>query len=603
MHATKILSNFDYIKPIGVYKKDHSYGLFYLLRKKTFSLLESISTDGFNFNENRNEISIKDINGDEINYQNLSSIRTSFFKNREFCFYRLADGKVFVGEKEKDSYRTIAEIPQINEYGQIISDFKFEDNFIAYVGGSNIRILISKDLKTWKYYRYGVIKNRDKARYEIGLTLKTNSGIAVIYFKKKKTYSMEALIFDQNLPGKIIYKSNDKIWTAPKEWNQYGQNIIPAGIVIKDGSLISYWNLNNKEILAVFHAPKLIRQEKKQFPLITLKKIKENPILKPLTEHFWESKAVFNPAAIYEGGKIHLIYRAIGDSDVSTLGYATTRDGINIDERLNDPIFIPTNLVNTQNRKRLQKTNIVQNFTSGGGGYGGAEDPRLTKIGKRLYMTYVNYDGWSHPRVALTSISTEDFVNRHWNWDEPVLISPPGVVDKNAVIFPEKINGKYVIMHRIFPNILIDFVDNLDFDGNTYLKGEYKISPRAKFWDSRKIGAGPPPIKTKDGWLLIYHAVDDKDPGRYKMGAMLLDLNDPTKVLARNYKPILEPIESYENEGMKYGVAYPCGAVAMKDYLYVYYGGADMVTCCAKAYLPNFLDDLKKHNEGAINLI
>ena len=156
-------------------------------------------------------------------------------------------------------------------------------------------------------------------------------------------------------------------------------------------------------------------------------------------------------------------------------------------------------------------------------------------------------------------------------------------------------------MHRVFPNILIDFVDSLDFDGRTYLKGEHKIAPRSnEWWDSRKIGAGAPPLKTKDGWLLIYQAVDDKDASEYKVGAMLLDLNDPTKVLYRSAQPILEPREDYENHGFKAGVVYPCGAVIKDGTLFVYYGGADSYVCVATAKLDKFLNNLK--TTGITNL-
>jgi predicted GH43/DUF377 family glycosyl hydrolase len=210
-----------------------------------------------------------------------------------------------------------------------------------------------------------------------------------------------------------------------------------------------------------------------------------------------------------------------------------------------------------------------------------------------LYLTYVAYDGWSAPRVALSSITVDNFVHHVWDWAKPVLISPPGVVDKNAVVFPEKINGKYVILHRVYPDILVDYVDSLDFDGNTFLTGEKRISPTRTGWDNRKIGAGAPPIKTKDGWLLIYHSVGESDPGRYKMGAMLLDLQDPTKVLARTVQPILAPDHEHENNGWKSGVAYPCGAVVVDGDLYVYYGGADTVVCAAVANLDQFLGELK----------
>jgi predicted GH43/DUF377 family glycosyl hydrolase len=234
-------------------------------------------------------------------------------------------------------------------------------------------------------------------------------------------------------------------------------------------------------------------------------------------------------------------------------------------------------------------------YVSGGGGTGGCEDPRLTRIGNRVYMTYVAYDGHSHPRVALSSININDFLAHRWNWKKPVLISPPYIVDKNACILPERINGKYVIFHRVFPNILIDFVDDLDFDGKSrFLIGQYKIPTRAlsSDWDSLKVGCGPPPLKTKDGWLLIYQAVGSSDESRYKIGAMLLDLKDPTKVLARTRNPILEPVAVYENEGFKAGVVYPCGAVIINERLFVYYGGADTVVCVATAKLNNFLEEL-----------
>jgi predicted GH43/DUF377 family glycosyl hydrolase len=332
-----------------------------------------------------------------------------------------------------------------------------------------------------------------------------------------------------------------------------------------------------------------------------LERFDGNPILEPESGHWWESKAVFNPGAIYEDGKVHIVYRAIGDSDVSVIGYASSIDGFHIDERLEEPAYIPSesfegaSLVHPTSdspRRVYFPMENGRNYVSGGG-WGGCEDPRLTKIDDRIFMTYVAFDGYSPPRLALTSIHINDFLSRNWQWKKPVLISRPWVIDKNACILPERINSKYVVFHRVYPHILIDFVDDLDFDGTTnWLRGEFKIKTRPFYWDSRKVGAGAPPIKTKDGWLLIYHGIGERDPGRYKIGAMLLDLKNPTRVLFRSEKPILEPEIWYENEGWKSGVIYPCGAVVIKDRLLVYYGGADKVTCVASAKLDEFLDRL-----------
>ena len=338
--------------------------------------------------------------------------------------------------------------------------------------------------------------------------------------------------------------------------------------------------------------PKKRSQERIITPPV-LERFENNPILGPDSRHWWETKAVFNPAAIYEGGKVHILYRAIGDTDNSLLGYASSLDGFHIHERLSEPAYLPREPFEGVNSLPHFDGKKVSLYASGGGGGGGCEDPRLTRIEDRVYLTYVAYDGYSPPRVALSSIGLDDFLQKQWNWKKPVLISPPNVVDKNACLLPEKINGKYVIFHRIFPNILIDFVDDLDFDGKTrWLEGHFKIAVKSLSWDNLKVAAGPPPIKTKEGWLFIYHAIDERDDLRYKIGAMLLDIKEPTRVLARTKKPILEPLENYENIGLKSGVVYPCGAAVLKQQLFIYYGGADMVVCVATANLSDFLSQL-----------
>jgi predicted GH43/DUF377 family glycosyl hydrolase len=309
--------------------------------------------------------------------------------------------------------------------------------------------------------------------------------------------------------------------------------------------------------------------------------------VEPLNDHDWESQYTFNPAAVYREGKVHLVYRAIGDHGISVLGYAASRNGINVDERLVEPVYIPREPFEYSGRV-LPDT---LKYLGSGGGFGGCEDPRLTELGDEFYMTYTAFN--CYPRVALTSIKKKDFLSKNWKWRPAVLISPPGEVHKNWVIFPEKINGKYAILHGISPDILIDYFDNLNFDGKTFIKSKPPNGEVRAGWDSRVRGVGPPPLKTEDGWLVIYHAIDDRDPGKYKIGAMILDYKDPKKILYRSASPILEPDEVYENEGFKSGIVYSCGAV-IKDYqLYVYYGGADTVVCVARVDLEKFLNDLK----------
>ncbi len=322
-----------------------------------------------------------------------------------------------------------------------------------------------------------------------------------------------------------------------------------------------------------------------------LKRVATNPILKPRSDRPWESNYVFNAAALYLEGKVHLVYRAIGHSGLSTFGYASSRDGIHIDERLNEPIYICSGLVACQSRS--SKTRKRFSYASGGS-WSGCEDPRLTRIDDTIYMTYTAFNGWSSsaPGIALTSIGIDDFLHKRWNWQTPKLLSPPNEMHKNWVIFPEKIDGKYAILHSISPNILIDYFDDFDCDENFHVRSHYSSSERDAHWDTWVRGVGPPPIKTKEGWLVLYHAMDKNDPNRYKIGAMILDTDNPTKILYRSHVPLLEPDLPYENEGFKGGVIYSCGAVVIDKTLFVYYGAADTVVCAAVADLNQLLRQL-----------
>jgi predicted GH43/DUF377 family glycosyl hydrolase len=323
-----------------------------------------------------------------------------------------------------------------------------------------------------------------------------------------------------------------------------------------------------------------------------------NPILSPRTGNYWEMKATFNPGAIYADKRVHLLYRAIGGDDVSVLGYAASADGTTFVERSAKPAYAPF-VPKKDGKETAVVVPMKSAYFSGGGWNGGAEDPRLTLIDDTIYLTYTAFDGWGSVRIALSSIGLGDFLKQHWKeWSKPALISPPGEIHKNWVLFPEKINGKFAILHGITPSILIEYLDSLDFDDDAFIKSSRpsndKVELRKGAWDSRVRGVGPPPIKTDEGWLVLYHAIDVRDPGRYKLGAMLLDLNDPTKILYRSQAPILEPDLDYENNGFKQGVIYSCGAVVKDGELYVYYGGSDAVTCVAMANLSTFLRELKQ---------
>ncbi len=280
-----------------------------------------------------------------------------------------------------------------------------------------------------------------------------------------------------------------------------------------------------------------------------LKRYEGNPILKPKPENEWESETVFNPAVVYDKGLFHLLYRAMGRDGVSRIGYAVSVDGFKF-FRFDKPIFTP---------KQIQEPR-------------GCEDPRVVKIEDTFYMTYTAY---SERGVRIGLATTDNFIQ--WKrydieWAERN--------DKDAVLFPEKIDGKYVLLHRPMHKepmgIWISYSDNLaDWYGQQEVMGPGEEGG----WDGWKIGAGAQPIKTEHGWLLIYHGVDTEEV--YRLGVAMLSLENPSKLLYRYPEPILEPEMDYELRGDVPRVVFTCGACEVRDKYYIYYGGADSVICVA----------------------
>jgi beta-1,2-mannobiose phosphorylase / 1,2-beta-oligomannan phosphorylase len=330
-----------------------------------------------------------------------------------------------------------------------------------------------------------------------------------------------------------------------------------------------------------------------------------NPIIEPRS-YSWESQAVFNPAVVSSGGKVHLFYRALGEDGISRLGYASSKDGINFDERLFYPVY---SLEEAEGTKRhwpfTSPARPVYDTAlyASGGGWGGCEDPRAVLIEGYIYVTMNIFNGWESMRVAVVSIKEENLLNKKWFWQNFSFLSKPGDRQKNWVLFPEKINGKFAIFHNLDKGdptrVFVSFVNNLDTTETPTIKDapDPQVLPdHVVAWHKRTRSAASPPIKTKDGWLLLYHAMDKDDGDRYKLGAMLLDLKDPNKVLYRSKHPILEPDEWYENS-WKPGIIYASGAVVKDGKLFVYYGGGDRYIGVASVMLSDLVRSLKTDGE------
>jgi beta-1,2-mannobiose phosphorylase / 1,2-beta-oligomannan phosphorylase len=331
---------------------------------------------------------------------------------------------------------------------------------------------------------------------------------------------------------------------------------------------------------------------------IFLQRYKKNPILVPNEANWWESKAVFNCAILHYENKFHMLYRAIGEYEryISRIGYASSTDGYS---------FARSNHI------ALEPTQDYEQY--------GIEDPRMVEIDNQVYITYVILSAYvtdgAIVEASTALATTTDFLK----YTRLGVITTKGSNNKDVVLFPEKMSqqqqqssvlsssssnntdgaGKYFFLHRPSgwigskygvnkPSIWLGEGNALtNFEKHTLL-----LKPEED-WEELKVGAGPPPIKTRTGWLVIYHGVSrDKV---YRAGAALLDLHDPSKIIGRTKTPILEPKEPYEKFGDVNNVVFPTGAcVVDNDKLFVYYGGADRVCCLATADLNYLLDQILK---------
>lgn len=371
-----------------------------------------------------------------------------------------------------------------------------------------------------------------------------------------------------------------------KEYELYGKmpNIVfPSGAFIEKEKLhLFYVGADSVCCATTYNLKDVISNIlEKNSNVFSLKRFNKNPILEPKAENEWEARSTINAGAIYENGKVHLLYRAESPNFISALGYASSKNGFDIDERLNHPVYVPQYDFEKNDR----------------GQYYGCEDPRLVKIGSKIYMFYTAFNGLQEPRVALTSIEKKDFIQKKWKWSKPYLVSDSPISNKDACIFPEKIKGKYLAIHRI-NNYGMDLLysKDLNFSKEKMNSENNWIIPRKGKWDSEKVGLNGPPIKTKDSWLILYHGISEIDSA-YRLGAMLTDLKTPEKIIARTENPIFEPITTYEKNGNVPNVVFSCGNVLIGKTLFVYYGAADKVLGVATCSLAKLIKEIKRSME------
>jgi predicted GH43/DUF377 family glycosyl hydrolase len=303
-----------------------------------------------------------------------------------------------------------------------------------------------------------------------------------------------------------------------------------------------------------------------------LERYGSTPVMVPDLGSEWECRNVYNPGVLHHGGLFHMFYRAQGLDWVSRIGYAVSEDGVRWN-RMRHPVLEPVD--GTDSR--------------------GVEDPRVVEIEGTFYMTYTAYGrefqgpgepthtgGGILPMVA----RSENLLT--WERLGPIV---RGEDNKDHVLFPRSIGGRFAALHRRLPHVWLAYSDDL----LTWDEADMApvFGPReGDGWDGTSVGANGVPIETEHGWLLLYHGYDEDRV--YQFGACLLDLEDPSRVVRRPRASIFRPEEIWELRGEVPNVVFSNANPVVDGTVYVFYGGADHViglaTCGLEELVESVLD-------------
>lgn len=296
-----------------------------------------------------------------------------------------------------------------------------------------------------------------------------------------------------------------------------------------------------------------------------LKRISSTPIMIPDPGSSWENINVFNPSVIYHGGLFHMHYRAEGSDWISRIGYAVSADGVHFN-RLRDPVLVPQDEPESR----------------------GVQDPRVVEIEDSFYMTYT---AWSRYRegepCAGGNITPMIARSRNLITWERIGSIVRFEDNKDHVLFPCRRNGRFLAFHRRRPHVWIARSEELKSWPEKDMRRIF--GPREdNWWDNASVGANGVPIETEHGWLVFYHAYDRHKT--YRIGVLLLDLADPTRIVHRPKEPVFWPEEVWEIRGDVPNVVFSNANILVGDTVYVYYGGGDHVIGLATCRIDEVLD-------------
>ncbi|MFN2396225.1 MAG: pesticidal protein Cry7Aa [Bacteroidales bacterium] len=338
--------------------------------------------------------------------------------------------------------------------------------------------------------------------------------------------------------------------------------------------------------------------------------VTKHGILLSKTDLEFENESVLNPAIIRQGDNVHIFYRAVSIGNHSTLGYCRLDGPLTIAQRWGKPFMVPEFDYESQ----------------------GVEDARVTKIDDVFYMTYTGYDGINARGALATStdlkhfekhgliappvtyaefvsivessnnVNEEYWLNQKFYYQSTDKEKKKLLWDKNIIFFPRRIDNKLAFLHRLRPGIQLVMVKNIEeltreFWLNYFheLHKHIVLDPLHQH-ESAYIGGGCPPIETPQGWLIIYHGVKRTEQGFvYSACAALLDLENPTRVLARLPYALFSPEYEWELSGEVNNVVFPTGTALFGNTLFIYYGAADSHIATASVKLTDLVDELLKY--------
>jgi len=285
-----------------------------------------------------------------------------------------------------------------------------------------------------------------------------------------------------------------------------------------------------------------------------------------------EVDAVFNPGVAEVDGDVVLLLRIEDRQGLSQIRVARSRNGVDEWKIAEEPLLEPD----------------VPGFPFE---EWGCEDARVTQVGPQEWV--IAYAAYSRYGPAVALATTTDFETAH---RLGVVLAP---TNKDACVFPQPFDGMNILLHRPVTGGYehIWYASCKDGYRNWSEPGVLLPERGGPWWDGLRIGVGAPPLRTDEGWLLIYHGVKDMaGHGVYRLGLVLLDLDNPRKALARTSRWVFAPEADFEQRGLVPNVVYTCGALIRGDDVWMYYGAADTVIGLATAKLKDLLEFVREHD-------